>query len=269
MPLDSFSSAGFGSSCLPSWLHWVESCSSTNTWAMQTDNLHHGEVVFTRQQTAGRGQHGRTWYAPPGVLTASFVLDRLHSSQLPGLSLAAGLAVIYAVQDLLPHLSSKLWLKWSNDVLIEERKLAGILCEAASRGSYTRVVVGIGLNRCADFTQAGLDPDLVNSAVSLYQVSESVPEELALLERLRHYLLQVSDVCQRDGIAPLIPQLRDRDFLYGRPVTIELAGEQFSGQAVGIDTSGRLLLQLQAEVKALVSGRVVWWKDKTVSPVTD
>lgn len=236
---------------------------------MQRDNLHHGEVVFTRQQTAGRGQHGRTWYAPPGVLTASFVLDRLHSSQLPGLSLTAGLAVIYAVQDLLPNLSSKLWLKWSNDVLIEERKLAGILCEAASRGSHTRVVVGIGLNRCADFTQAGLDPDLVNNAVSLYQVSESVPEELALLERLRHYLLQVSDVCQRDGIAALIPQLRDRDFLYSRPVTIELAGEQISGQAIGIDTCGRLLVQLQAEVKALVSGRVVWWGDKRVSSVAD
>ncbi|WP_256387434.1 biotin--[acetyl-CoA-carboxylase] ligase [Chroococcidiopsis sp. TS-821] len=247
----------------------MESCPSTNTWAMQRDDLRHGEVAFTRQQTAGRGQHGRTWHAPPGVLTASFILDRLHSSQLPGLSLAAGLAAIYAVEDLLPDLSSKLWLKWSNDVLIEGRKLAGILCEAVSRGSYTRVIVGIGLNRCADFTQAGLEPDLVHSAVSLHQVSTSVPEELALLERLRHYLLEVSDICQRNGIAALIPQLRDRDFLYSRPVKIELAGEQFSGQAVGIDARGRLLVQLPTEVKALVSGRVVWWGDKTVSSVAD
>lgn len=251
---------------LPMWLHWVESCPSTNTWARAcASDLHHGEVVFTRQQIAGRGQHGRTWYSPPGVLTASFVLDRLPSSQLPGLSLASGLAVIHAVKDLLPDLHSRLRLKWSNDVLVEGRKLAGILCEASSSGlSNTRVVVGIGLNRCADFAQAGLDPALVNNAVSLHQISSLVPEELALLERLRHYLLQVSDILSQPettGIAAFVPLLRERDFLCDRPVILELAGAQISGQAVGIDAWGRLLLRLQnGEVKAFASGRVVWWE---------
>ncbi len=251
-------------------LHWLESCPSTNTWAIaHTAELGHGDVVFTRQQTAGRGQHGRTWYAPPGVLTASFVLERLPTAQLPGLSLAAGLAVIYAVEDLLRVQQGMLRLKWPNDVLLQGRKLAGILCEAGSGNSrgMARVVVGVGLNRCADFTQAGLDADLVGNAVSLHQISSVVPEELPLLERLQHYLVKVSEIISKpndspesSGLAAFLPELRHRDALLNRDISLELAGEQISGQAAGIDASGRLLVRLPNEqLRAFVSGRVVWW----------
>ena len=251
---------------LPYWLHWVEQCASTNTWAMDcAAQLHHGDVVFTRRQTAGRGQHGRTWYAPAGVLTASFVLDRLPIFQLPGLSLAAGLAVVYGVEDLLPSCLGRLQLKWPNDVLIEQRKLAGILCEANSGqfSSSTRVIVGVGLNRCADFAQAGLDEKAVGSAVSLHQVSNSVPDELPLLERLRHYLIQVADILTRtsedSGLAALLPELRRRDALFDRSITIDLAGKTVSGQAAGIDAYGRLQLRLpDGRVCTFTSGRVLW-----------
>ncbi len=268
LPLIPFPASGNPApSNLPSWLHWVETCPSTNTWAIdRAADLHHGEVVFTRRQTAGKGQHGRVWYSPPGVLTASFVLDRLLTSRLPGLSLAAGLAVIHAVEDLLPDHRGGLRLKWTNDVLVEKRKLAGILCETASSSSSntSRVVVGIGLNRCADFTQAGLTADWVDNAIGMHQISSLVPEELSVLERLRYYLVQVSDIFSRDGassgISAFLPQLRDRDILLNHMVTLELAGKQISGQAVGIDAGGRLLLRLQNhEVKAFASGRVVWW----------
>lgn len=246
----------------PYWLHWVEQCSSTNTWAMDcAAQLQHGDVVFTRGQTAGRGQHGRTWYAPAGVLTASFVLDRLPISQLPGLSLAAGLAVIYAVEDLLPSCLGTLRLKWPNDVLIEQRKLAGILCETTSSqlSTSTRVIVGVGLNRCADFG----DEKAVANAVSLHQVSSVVPDELPLLERLRHYLIQVADILTRtsedSGLAALLPELGRRDALLDRSITIDLAGKTVSGQAAGIDACGRLQLRLpDSRVCTFTSGRVVW-----------
>lgn len=268
LPLIPFPASGnLDPNNLPSWLHWIETCPSTNTWAIDhAADLHHGEVVFTRRQTAGKGQHGRVWYSPPGVLTASFVLDRLITSRLPGLSLAAGLAVIHAVEDLLSDRRGWLRLKWTNDVLFEKRKLAGILCETASSSSSntSRVVVGIGLNRCADFTQAGLTADWVDNAIGMHQISSLVPDELSLLERLRYYLMQVSDIFSRDGassgISAFLPELRDRDILLNHLVTLELAGKQISGQAVGIDAWGRLLLRLQNhEVKAFASGRVVWW----------
>jgi BirA family biotin operon repressor/biotin-[acetyl-CoA-carboxylase] ligase len=252
---------------LPQWLRWVDSCPSTNTWATtHADRLPHGAVVFTRRQIAGRGQHGRTWHSPTGVFTASFILD-FPIAQLSGLSLVIGLAVIHAIEDLLPDQRGRLRLKWSNDLLIERRKVAGILCEASSgsRSRHTRVVVGIGINRCVDFVQAGLSADQIGNAISLHEISNVVPEEFALLERSRHYLMQVRDIVAQkydstdfSGIVPLFPELPQRDGLRDRPVTIDLNGEEISGQAIGFDDQGRLLLRSpQGRIRAFTSGRII------------
>ena len=251
------------------WLHWLDSCPSTNTWAL--DRLHelsHGDVVFTPRQTAGRGQQGRTWYSPPGVLTASFVLDQILAVRLPGFSLAAGLATIYAVEDLMPDLQEQLRLKWPNDVLLNGRKLAGILCEGVTTGAETKVVVGIGLNRCADFV--GLSSHLQNP-ISLHQAAAVVPDEVSLLAHLRHYLLQTAGLMRLGtqhsqvaiGLSALLPMLRHRDALIGNPITLNLIGEQVSGQAAGIDDRGWLLLRLpDGTLHAFSSGHVHWQNEE-------
>lgn len=267
LPLTPFPTAGDRDPMnLPGWLHWVDSCPSTNTWAVtHADRLPHGAVVFTRRQTAGRGQHGRIWHSPTGVLTASFILD-FPIAQLSGLSLVIGLAVIHAIEDLLPDQRGSLRLKWSNDVLIAGRKVAGILCEASgSRSRQTRVVVGIGINRCVDFVQAGLSADQVGNAISLHDISSVVPEELDLLERSRHYLMQVRDIVVQkydstdfSGIVSLFPELHQRDGLRDRSITLELNGEEISGQAIGFDDQGRLLLRSpQGMIHPFTSGRII------------
>ena len=262
------------------WLCCVESCGSTNTWAMEHgEQLRHGDAVFTRRQTAGRGRRGRAWLAPPGVVTASFVLDNLSISQRSGLSLAVGLAVIYAVEDLMPALAQTLQLKWPNDILIEGRKVAGVLCESAQTALAPvsdRVIVGIGLNRCAqigpdlevltvneDSSQLNFGKNIL--PISLHQVSDAVPTELLLLERLRHYLLQVADLLGSDwfsapsGLNRLMPQIHSRDMLLGRMVFLELENQAVEGRAAGISADGQLLLRLcDGEVAAFSSGRVRW-----------
>jgi BirA family transcriptional regulator, biotin operon repressor / biotin---[acetyl-CoA-carboxylase] ligase len=260
---------------LPPWLCWIESCPSTNTWAINhPTRLHHGEVVFTRRQTAGRGQQGKVWYAPPGVITASFVLDRIPTSQLPGLSLAAGLAAIYAVEDSIPSLQGKLQLKWPNDILIDERKVAGVLCEATPSEWGRRVVVGIGLNRQADFDWArlkdkelpGQNCDAIAPPISLHEVARDVPDEMPLLTQIRHYLLQVADMLVRAegsdrplGLTLLLPELRRRDILLGREISIDLGEKVAIGQAMGINESGQLLVRLpNRQICAFSSGRVKW-----------
>jgi BirA family transcriptional regulator, biotin operon repressor / biotin---[acetyl-CoA-carboxylase] ligase len=258
----------------PPWLCWVESCPSTNTWAMShSTQLHHGDVVFTRQQTAGRGQQGRIWYAPPGVITASFILDRVPVSQLPGLSLAAGLATTYAVEDLMPGLEGKLQLKWPNDILIDMRKVAGILCEATPGERGRRVVIGIGLNRQINFELARLNyKDLeegyraIANPISLHEVSCDVPDEIPLLGQLRHYLLQVADMLRRaegseqpSGLTLLLPELRRRDILLGQDISLDLGEKIVTGRAMGINESGQLLLRLpDNRICAFSSGRVKW-----------
>jgi BirA family biotin operon repressor/biotin-[acetyl-CoA-carboxylase] ligase len=243
----------------PKWLHWLESCPSTNRWAIEhLTLLEPGAVVFTQQQTHGRGQHERVWYAPPGVLTMSVVLD-VPVMQLSGFSLIAGLAVINAVEELIPDLQHQLRLKWTNDVWLNGRKLAGILCEGVTHGANTKLVVGIGLNRCADFVEL---KERINP-ISLHEVA-LVPDEFAFLDRIRDHLikivkpLQSLEHSQNQSIElSLLSDLRDRDVLLGHVVTIELHEESVTGEAVGIDDRGCLLLRLPDQtIRAFTSGHV-------------
>jgi BirA family biotin operon repressor/biotin-[acetyl-CoA-carboxylase] ligase len=237
----------------PQWLHWLRETPSTNTWAIaNAAHLHHGDVVFTQHQTAGRGQGDRVWYSPAGVLTASFVLDGIPPAQWPGLSLASGLAVIYAIEDLMPTCQNMLRLKWPNDVWYDRRKLAGILCE----GAGSRVIVGVGCNRQVDLAEL----TALGNAISLHQIQRIVPTEMSLLERLRHYLLEVAGLLTVDtapGLSPLLPALRERDGLQGQAVHLAIHKRQWSGIARGIDEQGRLQIQdAQGEVHAFAAGRV-------------
>jgi len=240
---------------LPQWLHYLETCPSTNTWAIANlAKLNHGDVVFTQQQTAGRGQHRRTWHSPKGVLTTSIILDQIPAIQLPTFSLAAGLAVIYAVEDLLPDLQ-KLQLKWPNDVCLNKQKLAGILCEASANGVSSRVVVGIGVNVNVEFGKAGIN------AISLHQISSTLPDNFQLLERLRHYLLETASLLslENKGLGVLLPALRSRDALIGQEISMDLGKEIVVGQAAGISDRGYLLLKLpNGEVRSFISGHIVF-----------
>jgi BirA family biotin operon repressor/biotin-[acetyl-CoA-carboxylase] ligase len=253
---------------LPEWLHWLDQCTSTNTWALtHLLQLEHGAVLFTQKQTAGRGQRGRTWQAPPGVLTFSMVLEKIPLEQLPGLSLVAGLAVIYAIEDLIPKVQGRLSIKWPNDLLFEGRKLAGILCESvvSSAAAEGKVVVGIGLNRFVDFTQALPEPQLSKTAISLHQMATPVPDEFSLLQQIRHYLLQTAglfcawenNVQADSGLMKLLPSLRQRDALLGRSITVERLDERISGQAAGFSDKGFLLMRLpDGTQRAFSSGHV-------------
>lgn len=227
-------------------LYTLESCESTNTWALeQLPQLAHGDVVFTRNQTAGRGQFDRVWLSQPGILTASFVLD-LAIVQLSGLSLVAGLAVIHAIETVLPAQRDKLCLKWPNDVFTEDRKLAGILCESRLKADQARAVVGIGLNNATV-------PDTVPQAISLSQISAIVPDESALLTHLRQCLMRL---CQQ-SLTDLLPEIRSRDILFGKAIVFESSDQKFIGEGAGIDQEGQLLIRLPEGVRAFRSGRVV------------
>jgi BirA family transcriptional regulator, biotin operon repressor / biotin---[acetyl-CoA-carboxylase] ligase len=195
-------------------------------------------------------------------MTASIVLDDIPAMQMPAMSLAAGLAVIYAVEDLVQNCQGLLRLKWPNDVLFEGRKLAGILCEASSTGTSGRLVVGVGLNCSVDFSTQDWK-DIALRPASLHQISAYVPEELALLERLRHYLLESAGLLRfqdrsGQGLGGLLPALQSRDALLGQTITVEIGAEQITGEAAGIGDRGHLLVRLpNGDIQAFASGHIL------------
>jgi BirA family biotin operon repressor/biotin-[acetyl-CoA-carboxylase] ligase len=190
------------------------------------------------------------------------VLENLIASQLPALSLTAGLAVIYAVEDVLPELQNQLRLKWPNDVLFKGQKLAGILCEASTHHDRGSVIVGIGLNRCVSFASDEWAA-VVPRGVSLHQIAATVPGELALLEHLRSYLLEAAGLlCFRSqtletGFAHLLPALHQRDALVGQMITIQVGAKEWTGQALGLSKQGHLCLKLpNGDLQTFATGHI-------------
>ncbi|MDS3860727.1 biotin--[acetyl-CoA-carboxylase] ligase [Thermosynechococcaceae cyanobacterium BACA0444] len=238
------------------WLWELPECPSTNTWAKKNSAwLEHGQAVFTQQQTAGRGQWGRAWLAPAGVLTVSFVLD-VPGVVRPGFTLGVGLGVIYAVEALCPIQPGVVGLKWPNDLYANNRKLGGILCETMPLNPGTRVIVGIGLNRAVDLTQA---PQL-SQAISLSEISQTVPGPYELLAKMRFYLLQAHSVMTNQGLTPLLPDLNRYHILQGQQILIQREQEIVKGRVTGINASGQLGLRLASgETITIAQGQITEW----------
>jgi BirA family transcriptional regulator, biotin operon repressor / biotin---[acetyl-CoA-carboxylase] ligase len=239
-----------------SWLVELPACSSTNTWALDhIDALAHGACVWTQKQEAGRGRDGSAWRSPPGVLTATFVLDVDDAIDAGRLGLAAGLVVCHAVEDLIPYV--RVQVKWPNDCVVGDKKVAGILCERRARG---KIVVGIGLNvsvRWNAESLAVITPSSTLPPGSLSDFADAVPAMEDLLPLLRKYLLEAAGLVQAGGWAPLVDSLRDRDWLAGRAVQLESAGDIVNGTAAGIDAQGHLLLANESGIRSFASARIL------------
>jgi len=179
----------------------------------------HGTVVTAGVQTAGRGRHGRTWTAPPGTALLLSLVLREVDLLMP---LRAGLAVA----DLAGPAAR---VKWPNDVLVDGRKVAGILVEARPQEGWA--VVGIGINAAVDVAQ--LPPELRDRAGTLGRS----PDEL---EPTLTELLGVLERRLAEPAATVVAALNDRDALYGQPVT--WAGG--AGTGAGVDEQGRLRVLL-------------------------
>jgi BirA family biotin operon repressor/biotin-[acetyl-CoA-carboxylase] ligase len=179
----------------------------------------HGTLVTAAEQSAGRGRHGRTWSAPAGSALLMSLVLRDAPALLP---LAAGVAVAeVAGPDAL--------VKWPNDVLVERRKVAGILAEGRPTEGWT--VLGIGLN--VALRVEDLPPELHATAGTLgLAPSELEPTLARLLAALERVLALDS--------AALLDEYRARDALRGR----EVAWADGSGRAAGIDGAGRLVVEL-------------------------
>ena len=178
----------------------------------------HGTIVTAGVQTAGRGRQGRTWTAPPG---SSLLLSLILRSSDELLPLRAGLAVA----DLAGPAAR---VKWPNDVLVDGRKLAGILAEARPQEGWT--VVGIGLNAALNVDD--LPPDLRGTAASLGRAPGELEAVLGtLLESLTRWLAAPA--------GEVIAALRGRDALLDQRV----AWNGGDGVGAGIDGTGRLLVR--------------------------
>ncbi|MCK5145355.1 biotin--[acetyl-CoA-carboxylase] ligase [bacterium] len=218
-------------------LYLLDSVPSTNSWAMHNlDSLNAGDVVTALEQTKGKGRRTRMWLTPVGGLAISVVLEYPEEAmQAPVLGQTAALAVALWLES--EGIDAR--IKWPNDVLVDHRKIAGILSEA--RPAAGKAVVGIGLNVNVD-EQVVLQWQARWPATSLSIETEEKWE----LDSVRQGLLDVfSTVLKRldeDGFQSLSEDWARLDALTDMNLVVDTGESRLEGQYGGIDENGQLIL---------------------------
>jgi BirA family transcriptional regulator, biotin operon repressor / biotin---[acetyl-CoA-carboxylase] ligase len=240
------------------WLSRLEiyaELDSTNRYllAQARESVSRGRVCLAESQSAGRGRHERPWVSPPsGNIYLSLLWHfSAPSRSMCGLSLAAGVAVLRALED---QRICGVGLKWPNDLLWGERKLGGILVELVPKGRETGVVVGVGMN----VAMSALHRDQVGQpCVDLLEVMQDQPLcRNHLVGRLIHHLLLIMHDFESRGLDCCLDDWRRWDAYYQREVCLYMGNTVIVGTAYGIDEKGCLLLQGREGVLRYCSGEV-------------
>ena len=249
------------------WVRQVEffpRLGSTNDWALQQARRSDRNqpdpeslplLVWALEQTAGRGRRSNRWWAAPGALTFSLVLDPdqvgLPQALWPRVSLLAARAGLDALSEFFPQGA---WaLKWPNDLYLAGRKLGGVLVECTG-GVRPLLVLGVGLNVNNPLRNA--PAELQHAAASLVDHTKQ-PVPLALV--LQRWLAAFAPLWQQAPSRELsLPGLWEPwCLLRSRNVVVESDRTRHSGTCVGVDEDGALLLQTDQGIQRLLAGTVV------------
>jgi BirA family transcriptional regulator, biotin operon repressor / biotin---[acetyl-CoA-carboxylase] ligase len=223
---------------------YEETCGSTQE--LLREQADEGAVAVCEEQTAGRGRQGRLWVAPPGTaILCSVLLTPPEGRAIPELSLVAGTAVAEAVEG---GIGLAVQVKWPNDVMLNRRKVAGVIAEAGDG----RVVVGMGVNVNQERDQ--LPADTKVSAASIYTIDGIKRERAPLLASILDRLEANYAAWLERGLDGVYDSLGARDFLRGRRVSLDGA----SGTGVKIDRDGRFLVDMDGDVRAVESGEILF-----------
>jgi BirA family biotin operon repressor/biotin-[acetyl-CoA-carboxylase] ligase len=208
----------------------------------------HGTVVVAETQTDGIGRHGHSWHSEStGGLYLSIVLRLLLTPDaLPVLAMALGLAAQRAVDDVAGVACD---LRWPNDVLLNDKKLAGILVQTAD----SAVIAGIGVN----VNQSAFPEELRSIATSLLLETGREHSKEALLERIVMESLRYAGLLADRGKGPILQQFEARSsYVRGKFVDVESSDRTVTGVTEGLDENGFLVVRTLDRIETIVAGGV-------------
>jgi len=218
----------------------LEETTSTNDVAAQwgREGVEEGIVVIAERQTAGRGRMGRRWESEGGLCFS--VLLRPAMADWSRLTTWAGVAVARGIEAVLP--GCRAGLKWPNDVWLDGKKVAGILCESEA-GAKGWVVVGVGVN------VNEVPEEFCDRATSLREVGGAPLDRKVVIAAL----LREMDASYGEQI---IAEAERRSVLIGRRVTVHAPTETYEVVAEGLEPDGSLRVRCEGTVQVISGGEV-------------
>ncbi len=232
---------------------------STNkkTKMMAVEGEKDGTIVIAEEQTAGRGRLGREWFSPPGTgLWFSLLLrPNFKPEKAPLLTVVASLAVA----DALECYGIKAAIKWPNDILINGKKVCGILSEmSADLDKINYAIIGIGIN----VAQKDFPDFLTEIATSLFMVTGVKVNRNRLLQQIISSFKSYYDLLLTDKTHKLINFWQKKLNIINKTIEIKSKGELYRGKAIGVSEKGELLLEYKNRVISFWAGDATLVKRK-------
>ena len=218
--------------------YYFNEIDSTNRFAKKVDR----SVVFAEKQNEGRGRLGRRWESEKGGLYMSISLNlSLPVTEIPKITLMSGLAVCKALEKYNPR------IKWPNDVMINGKKVSGILCEFIGEELSSKTIVGIGIN-----VRNQIPEGLKDKAINLEEVDKNV----TITETFKLLCTEFGRLYESfpENWEEILEEWKRRSDTLGRFVRIKIGNRSFSGKAVDIDSDGGLVVETANGREKIISG---------------
>lgn len=195
-----------------------------------------GLIVLADSQTGGKGRLGRVWHSAPatGIYISTLIRPNLQPEKLPIITLMTGLATAIAVNNFTFEPAQ---LKWPNDLLLNGKKIAGVLCEYYS-AKTPAVIIGIGIN--VNHTQ--FPADLKDIATSLKLETGLEVNRTELIKRIITQLDFQYDELKNNKIEKLIDDWTRHTDLFGKTISLKKGNQSITGKAIRLDNLGRLVI---------------------------
>jgi BirA family transcriptional regulator, biotin operon repressor / biotin---[acetyl-CoA-carboxylase] ligase len=212
-----------------------------------------GLIVIAEEQSKGRGRMGRDWATPKGVAIAMSMLLRPNLSPqfVPGITSVIAISVVEALKS---ATGFDIKIKWPNDIVLDGKKICGILTEmSAEMDAVNYVIIGMGMN----INQEYFEDNIKDVAISLKSYSgRSFDRKLILAEILNKFEVNY-EAFKSQGIKLFIDKIKQYSALLNKRVVISNINEKYEGEAIDIDSDGCLIVRLDnGEVKRVISGDV-------------
>lgn len=228
----------------------LEKIGSTNDY-LKNDSDQDNKICLAEMQTNGRGRLNRQWHSPFGQniyfsLRYAFQKDM---SELSGLSLVTGLAVCSAIESVTQL--NNLKVKWPNDILVDQQKIAGILIDInAESNGFCNVIIGIGINVNM---QHALKKEIDQPWNSLKIITGEYIDRNLLCAALINVLINYLERFSKFGLPDFIKEWKEKDYLFGKPISVMSGQKKVMGIGSGINTQGHLALRMSDKTEKTFS----------------
>lgn len=234
-----------------------EQTDSTNQQAkvLAAQGAAEGTLVIAEAQCAGRGRRGRRWYSPPGsgIYVSVVLRPAISPTEAPAITLMTAVAVTQALLDL-THLPVR--IKWPNDILLNGKKIAGILTEISTEmDRIDYIVVGLGLN--VNTPPQSFPQELQETAGSIRTETGKPFSRLALLRAILISYENCYDTFKTYGFDSILSRWKELSDIIGQRVAVDVMGTTHTGQVADVDADGTLVLKTeQGLLQRIFSGDV-------------